>query len=69
VIVEPVSLPLSSLCQVRDIKPFLLNMIPCSPLQLLKNAILDKYDLNEHATWILSANRKQYEVSEPKNPY
>ncbi|CAF3929346.1 unnamed protein product [Adineta steineri] len=31
--------------------------------QVFKNAILDRYDLNEYSTWILSADRKQYEVT------
>ncbi|CAM4868532.1 unnamed protein product [Rotaria socialis] len=31
--------------------------------QLLKDAILDKYDLNEASTWVLSADQKQYEVT------
>ena len=32
-------------------------------LQLLKNAILDKYDLNESSTWVLSADQEKYEVN------
>ncbi|CAF0817555.1 unnamed protein product [Adineta ricciae] len=31
--------------------------------QLLKNAILDRYGLSEYSTWILSDDRKQYEVT------
>lgn len=58
----PIKVETVSLCEVKSIDTTDDREIYFDFFQLLQNAILNKYNLNEYTTWILSADRKQYEV-------